>query len=387
MQDAPPPTLDYRAPHDDRQRSIEQRLPIVVRLILVFLGVFGPVIGLLVSMEQYPLGPEWRDGRPLGWLRVIPGGGSGLAFVPVLAFGWAALGWLCCRPALAARQAWVRVGLIGGVVTALQFCLQQAAAHAGDGITNFWSRFVGIFAGEVVGATVTAAAVVGVGLIGDAAARRHGLVGGITAWFALLVVLPGAALAAAAGLFGLEALDVLPLLWFFGIATLAAGGFLAAAVFAFVVIPRDASPWPTATGRAVLVGLAAWLGAYTASWAAGYALARRKYASLPATEPQGCYVVTAAARGPAWLTGGFPGRQLLRLKAAEHVLADRHPATHWRLRRAYDRLGPPVARRLGHPLAAAAAFVLLKPAEWCVGAAGTFATTFGTPDARDKSRG
>ena len=63
-------------------------------------------------------------------------------------------------------------------------------------------------------------------------------------------------------------------------------------------------------------------------------------------------------------------RQLRRFKAAELILAELAPAFHRRLRGIYDRVGPPLARRLTHAWIADLAWIALKPAElvasWCL---------------------
>nr|NIP84361.1 hypothetical protein [Planctomycetales bacterium] len=125
---------------------------------------------------------------------------------------------------------------------------------------------------------------------------------------------------------------------------------------------------------AQLVGVLSWFSAHLAAWRWGWRLAMIEYAQLPTQQPNGCYVVTAAARGHRWWVGAdrSPGadgafranNQLRYLKAAELALAVAAPHGHRRLRRWYDQLGPPTAARLHHPLAADVAYTLLKPAEW-----------------------
>ncbi|MCO5166057.1 MAG: PHD finger domain-containing protein [Planctomycetes bacterium] len=97
-----------------------------------------------------------------------------------------------------------------------------------------------------------------------------------------------------------------------------------------------------------------------------------RWAALPTEDPN-CFVATAAARGHPRLTGAAPvrlahgrvlpvTRQLRALKAFELALAALLPRGHRALRWAYDRLGPPVARRLS-PATATLAWVLLLPAQ------------------------
>jgi len=96
------------------------------------------------------------------------------------------------------------------------------------------------------------------------------------------------------------------------------------------------------------------------------------HAALPA-HPNDCFVVTAAARADARLTGailvrGPDGverpvtRQLRTLKAFELLLVGACPRAHRALRAVYDRVGPPVARRLGRR-SAALAWAALLPAQ------------------------
>jgi hypothetical protein len=127
------------------------------------------------------------------------------------------------------------------------------------------------------------------------------------------------------------------------------------------------SPWH-------VVGLLAWLGAYGVAWRLAVLRMLQAYAALPPTPPE-CYIASAAARGhprlvrsrPAVAGDGrsFPlNRQTQRLKCAELAVQAAWPAGHRFLRRAYDALGPRLARRLRRPLLADAAYLLLKPLEW-----------------------
>jgi hypothetical protein len=112
---------------------------------------------------------------------------------------------------------------------------------------------------------------------------------------------------------------------------------------------------------------AGWIGLFAASWFVAIRRARELYASLPAEPGDGCYVATAAARGHRWLVGDA---QLATFKTAEHALQARLPRLHRALRAAYDRLGPPVARRVVSPWLADLAYLSLKPGEWLLLSAG-----------------
>lgn len=116
-----------------------------------------------------------------------------------------------------------------------------------------------------------------------------------------------------------------------------------------------------------LWGLPFWIGALFN--------ARRIYDNLPDEPPQGCFVVTAAARGHAQLVGPFVlhtrhglvrsvNRQLLTFWAFERRWQATAPRTHRAFRRCYNVAGRRLARRLNNPWLADAAYLALKPAEW-----------------------
>lgn len=119
----------------------------------------------------------------------------------------------------------------------------------------------------------------------------------------------------------------------------------------------------------------AWFSALTVSVVVKVPLAMRFFASLPVERPAGygdCFVVSAAARGHECFVGSHYdptlGRnvngQLRTLRAFEEKLARLHPAFHGRLRRLYNRVGPPVAACIRSPFIADLVYLLLKPIEW-----------------------
>ncbi|MEM9588668.1 MAG: DUF6688 family protein, partial [Planctomycetota bacterium] len=130
--------------------------------------------------------------------------------------------------------------------------------------------------------------------------------------------------------------------------------------------------------RFQILDLFAWV-----TWIAGYLAACRyaiwmslyQYEKLPKTPPSNCYVATAATQGHPRLVGscqncsGFPANDQLRtLKAFELAIRAVSPACHRVLRSWYDRVGPPVARRITNPWLADLCYVSLKPAEWIAAA-------------------
>jgi len=132
----------------------------------------------------------------------------------------------------------------------------------------------------------------------------------------------------------------------------------------------DKTPLPRWISPLVWVG---WLGGYALTWQLVAERAIAAYHTLPTAAPS-CFIATAAARGHRRLTGAQPVAfadhtlvlvtcQLRTFKCFEIVLAALLPRTHRLFRRVYNSVGPCLARRLGHPLAASAAYCAIKPAE------------------------
>ncbi|MCB1035783.1 MAG: hypothetical protein KDD47_18320, partial [Acidobacteria bacterium] len=134
-----------------------------------------------------------------------------------------------------------------------------------------------------------------------------------------------------------------------------------------------------------LMELSTWLGgfaAYAVSWRFAMLKAMEAYEQLPDSPPD-CFVATAAGHAPPRLTGGGPiTLQLRRLKALELLLRAVAPVFHRRLRRLYDRWGPPLAARIRTPARAALAWLALKPAE---GLATILVRLVGGPTARQRT--
>ena len=113
----------------------------------------------------------------------------------------------------------------------------------------------------------------------------------------------------------------------------------------------------------------------TTGWIVAIQNAISAYDKLPKTNPPGCYICTAAQHGHAFLVrseslnGIRVNTQLRTLKAGEIALRTILPRLHAMSRYVYDRLGPPLARRITNPWLADAAYLGLKPAEWLARAA------------------
>ncbi|NQT13816.1 MAG: hypothetical protein HQ582_13770 [Planctomycetes bacterium] len=126
---------------------------------------------------------------------------------------------------------------------------------------------------------------------------------------------------------------------------------------------------------AQLMGVVAWAAAWLGAWRGSFLWMLHEYSKLPTSPPDDCYVSTAAARGHRRLVGSeeqvsrcgkvlLVNAQMRYLKAAELLLASVSPGAHRGCRWVYDRIGPVLASALVHPVAADAAYLGLKPAEW-----------------------
>jgi hypothetical protein len=123
-------------------------------------------------------------------------------------------------------------------------------------------------------------------------------------------------------------------------------------------------------------GITAWFAAYIAAWRFAILKMYELYAALPPQPPPDCYIATAAAQGHPRFVGSWVVRradgismrvneQLQVLKYAELALIAVNPRLHGFLRRRYDAVGKPLARRMRNPFLADTAYLLLKPWEWC----------------------
>ncbi len=109
-------------------------------------------------------------------------------------------------------------------------------------------------------------------------------------------------------------------------------------------------------------------------WIASVIWSKQIYAALPDQRPDGCFVVTAAARGHPALVGPFfetshrgrrrpANRQLVTFWEFEELWRRRAPVSHAAFRKLYGRAGPVIARRITRRWVADLVYLALKPAE------------------------
>jgi hypothetical protein len=300
----------FAAPRGGFRVDAEQgaaALPPRTRGRLIAATLFGLVLPLLCfgfsedGVASSELLPEWR-GEQAAWWKFVYAPQVQRYFYPLLAWAMAALVATFFRR----RAPWIRVGLTGGVVLAAAFTI------------------------------------------------------------AFVPLLP-------ASVFGIM---------FFGLGLLGLGPFFALATYSLALrrylrerpaasekdeAPREVDEGPTFKPWAI----------WTLLGGAGFASAVHQmnvlFSRLPLEPPDRCFVASAAARGHARVVGATPvcfasgrvvpvTRQLRALKAAELALIALTPRLHRALRFVYDRVGPPLAARLGRTTGTIA-WALLLPAQ------------------------
>ena len=347
--------LDY-APAD--RTAGRSPIPVVARVCGGVAGVVVPVICFATSFTTFPLRPRWQSGAFHDYVLLMLSGRNAWPFFPLLAYSMTCMGVVCAVPRRPiAGRFWVRLGLYTGVWLAAQYCAILVAGALLPGLRGDSVEELAL------GLTCYVAAPVGGAVVLHVLFRLFR-----ARWVWLGIAAAGGAGGLALAMFwpGLEFLDVLQSAYL--LVLIMGPMWCLEAYAALAILSRRLR---TAEGRPrarVLVPV--WVGAYGASWAAAVAAAIRTYRALPTTQPSGCYVVTAAARGhPRFVRSrvvrGVPvNDQLRRLKCAEIALATAAPSLHRAVRRAYDLVGPVLAATMIHPLLADLAYAVLKPVEW-----------------------
>jgi hypothetical protein len=345
------PVLEYASPRSELKPP--RAMPGVLRFAGVYAGVVVPAVCLAWSVAGFPFGPEWQSGRPADYVKLLLSARSGWPFWPLLGYAMVGMMLVCLRPAHFARFFAVRFAIYTGVVLAATFAgimfLSFALENPESGV---WG-----FLGGVVGIAVPAAVL----LFLDYAVWWFGGERVVLTIVVLVGVVLVIALILGRSAFG--SVLFAPLVMSLFLATPWALAVYAAVAMRVWRLARDEAPRP-------VVAAPAWLAAYAGAWALAVQQAIQAYQRLPTNPPSRCYVASAAARGHRRLVrsrevgGVMVNGQLRRLKCAEIALATVAPRLHRAVRRAYDRVGPVLAKGMVYPLLADLAYVALKPAEW-----------------------
>lgn len=354
------PVLEYHSPNTQSSKPLISRLE---KCVLIALGVVLPLICFAIASHQYLLTPEWQSGEWNRYILFIPDGRAGFPFYPLLIYCMVALCVFVARP-VSSHSLAVRLGLYTGIILALQYTLIQASAFQWYGM-----------AGAAIG-LASNFLVLGILKVFELIPRRImiyiavGLAGIITLLILASVIggrLPLAPVNSLVGLplgAGIASLALAPA-WCTGVYTRAT----------LLALRSNQNSDQKSPALATFIAWIPWLGGYASAWKLSITNAIALYAALPPSAP-GCYIATAAAAGHRRFVGStltragdgaiYPAnQQLRRLKCVEIAIAVVCPNVHRLIRRIYDYLGPPLARRIApHPLVADIAYAILKPVEW-----------------------
>lgn len=323
-------------------------LPLFDRIIYTLCVVFMPAWSFFGINA---LEPEWQDGKRESYIALLLGPEASFFSWAVIIYSVIALFLFLLRPAHFSSRFAVRFGIYAGVVVAFPYIILSALAFPPSVVAGAW--------------------LIGLYWLARQVHRRMGT--GPAIGFYILAWLAGFLV-----LFLLSSWtkisDSLTGFPFAVLIVLASGGPIVCFLIMLLSalrLTRD-YPMPFAANGANLAGMAAWLASYTGSWAYAVYKMFALYRALP-TSPPDCYIATAAAQGHRGFVGSQPvqtpggtlwvNRQLQTLKCAELALLALAPSIHRPLRRMYDALGRPLARKLTHPLLADLAYLTLKPAE------------------------
>ncbi|HEY8666146.1 MAG TPA: DUF6688 family protein [Tepidisphaeraceae bacterium] len=329
----------------------------------VAFGVLLPMICFIIAAEKHPLAAEYQSGAWHDYVSLIPSATVSWPFFPLMALAMACLLWTAFTKGRAAENLWVRIGLYGGVVIAVQYTLIQAIVLAKPSSPLSMGML------QTLGGAVLA---IGLAVIVQRIWSHWYYATPVLRTLAIcLFVSCGLALALsniarAAAEFGALA----------GAPALAAASYLIASVRVFGIASKSVGGRNT---LAQVLTWLAWLLLYGGAWRETVRGALVEYAALPKTQPDNCYVGTAASQGHERVVGAYAevagdgslfqtNRQVRRLKEFEIALRALSPAGQRRMRAFYDRVGPVLARGLRHAALADAAYLMLKPAEWVAGA-------------------
>lgn len=320
------------------------------RFLFAFIITFLPGLAFW-GIEQ--MRPDWQTGRTEDYVALLLSPDASFFFVPLLAYAILVYWLLLLGEKRFAKKFWIRFGVYTGILLAGQYIILAA-------IMMPFSILIGFGIVALYWIAKNIAHKLG----------KHYAIG-----FILILALLGM------GLLEFEANSLLDLFLmpvqslFFVLMGMGIGS----PILCFLIaLPVGLRLWqgyeqPLIWSGSHSIGLASWLTGFATAWAVSVYKMIELYKALPTQPPPDCYIATAAARGHPALVGSQPvhrktgtlmvNRQLQTLKCAELALQALAPRLHRTLRFVYDIIGPPLARRLTHPVLADLAYLSLKPAE------------------------
>ena len=291
--------------------------------------------------------PEWQSGDLQAYLALLLSAKTSLLFLFLLAYSIICYILLLTNPHRIAESFLIRFGVYGGVVLALQYSI-FLLLYLFDNVFSYAIVFVWLFPLYFP-------------RFYRWAVRR---------WNARMVGYLLAILIVTAFVIAIS--TTREFLFFVIVALVIAGPFwcfLMAVQATLWLLKNYESKFTLPRGLSVT----AWLAVYAAAWRYDILKMYELYSQLP-TVPPDCYIATAAAQGHSKFVGSqtiqLAGGKIMRVnhqlqifKCAELALMAVAPQLHKIMRRIYDLIGKPLARKIQHPFLADVAYLLLKPFE------------------------
>ena len=311
-------------------------------------GLYVTVIPVIAFWGVEALKPEWQDGRFESYLVLFLLPKASLLFLVLLAYSVACYLFLLAAPNRFSGSFLVRFGIYTGVLLTLQYCivtLVWAFTSLAYVIVAIWiSPFILIFLYRL--------------------AIKRWTVYKVNIAL-LILVLAGILL----GTFWRSNGSFLSVMGF--VLSSPCWLFLMAFRTAIWLFKNHETKFTLPHG----LGFTAWIAVYIAAWRFDILKMYELYAALPTKPPADCYIATAATHGHpqivlSWTVQNHEkpmkiNRQLQILKFAELGLMAVNSRLHAVLRRIYNTVGKYAAGRIRNPFMADAAYILLKPWEWC----------------------
>jgi hypothetical protein len=320
------------------------------RGLALFAGVILPAICFFFGCPNRPL---WQSQKISDYAQLFLSHAGSAPFYPLLLYNMASMVLMVCHPHRYLHNVWVRWGIYSGVAVALGFWgLFMVALGENIAFTLSWGLFVSLLSSAVSWGMMLAVRWMIRNNMGILLTVLIGL------FFCLILFIP------------------IILVLLLVIASWSATAWAVTAYGAMSLwIIRQRGNKRFQFSLAQLLGVMAWVAGYCSAWRIAYLIVLEKYAQLPTKPPPQCYLCTAAARGHRRWVGseelitpdGSTVRvndQLRTFKAFELLLQTVCPGFHRLCRKIYNAIGPILAATIRHPMAADAAYTLLKPAEW-----------------------
>ena len=351
-------------------RLKQDRLSWPVWLAIAYAGVVLPVLCHGSTWFDDPNTPAWQSGNLDDQVGFVLNASAGFVLYPLMLYPLISLSLLLFREERFASNYLVRFGIFSGLPVAAWYCIIQAIIMFE--IASLLSpQLMGVLVAWGFGIVTPFALWAVVRVLLWTRRKLH------IPWkvVVVLAILIAGGIACAISLSeGADTLLELPLV-VLAVSMIFGAYWCFDAYLAMTLRLQWRYPQPVRFTILQLMAAMSWLAAFLAACRWAVILSLEQYSKLPLDPPNNCYIATAAARGHTRFVRAREirsqrgvrwriNRQLTVLKAAELALRTLAPRLHAQIRASYDRLGPIIARRIGHPLLADLAYLALKPFEW-----------------------